>query len=284
MKKLIPLLIILFILFILFTNAAFVVNETQQVVVTEFGKPVRVVTDPGLNFKMPFIHKATILSKQILDYDSAPYNIYTSDKKTMKVDNYAKWRIVDPLTFIQSLRTESAAQARLDDMIYSILREELGKYTFTEIIRQERTNIMQTVTANVNRSMNEFGVELIDVRIKRADLPQENEQAVFNRMISERERMASRYLSEGDEESLKITSEADKRVAVVLARAYREAEEIKAEGDQEAAQIYNMAYDRDPEFYSFWVALNTLKETIGESTTLFIPHDSDLARYIFTIQ
>jgi modulator of FtsH protease HflC len=281
MKKLIPVLIILF---ILFTNAAFVVNETQQVVVTEFGKPVRVVTDPGLNFKMPFIHKATILSKQILDYDSAPYNIYTSDKKTMKVDNYAKWRIVDPLTFIQSLRTESAAQARLDDMIYSILREELGKYTFTEIIRQERTNIMQTVTANVNKAMNEFGVELIDVRIKRADLPQENEQAVFNRMISERERMASRYLSEGDEESLKITSEADKRVAVVLARAYREAEEIKAEGDQEAAQIYNRAYDRDPDFYKFWVALNTLKETIGESTTLFIPHDSDLARYIFTIQ
>ncbi|MDO9534753.1 MAG: protease modulator HflC [Bacillota bacterium] len=281
MKKIIPVLIILL---ILLANATFVVYATEQVVITEFGKPVRVVTEPGLNFKMPFIHKATVLSKQILDYDSAPYNIYTSDKKTMRVDNYAKWRIVDPLVFLQSLRTESAAQARLDDMIYSILREELGKYTFTDIIRKERTNIMQTVTTNVNKSMNEFGVELIDVRIKRADLPQENEQAVFNRMISERERMASRYLSEGDEESLKITSEADKRVAVVLARAYREAEEIKAEGDQEAAQIYNMAYDRDPDFYSFWIALNTLKETIGGSTTLFIPHDSDLARYIFTIQ
>ncbi|MDO9535467.1 MAG: protease modulator HflC [Bacillota bacterium] len=282
MKKFI--LPVLVILLILLANVTFVVYETQQVVITEFGKPVRVVTDPGLNFKMPFIHKATVLSKQILDYDSAPYNIYTSDKKTMKVDNYAKWRIIDPLTFLETLRTESAAQARLDDMIYSILREELGKYTFTDIIRQERTNIMQTVTTNVNKAMNEFGVELIDVRIKRADLPQENEQAVFNRMISERERMASRYLSEGDEESLKITSEADKRVAVVLARAYREAEEIKAEGDQEAAQIYNIAYDRDPDFYSFWVALNTIKETIGGSTTLFIPHDSDLARYIFTIE
>jgi modulator of FtsH protease HflC len=282
MKKMI--LPVLVILLLLVANATFVVYATEQVVVTEFGKPIRVVTEPGLNFKMPFIHKATVLSKQILDYDSAPYNIYTSDKKTMKVDNYAKWRIVDPLTFLESLRTESAAQARLDDMIYSILREELGKYTFTDIIRQERTNIMETVTTNVNKAMNEFGVELIDVRIKRADLPQENEQAVFNRMISERERMASRYLSEGDEESLKITSEADKRVAVVLARAYREAEEIKAEGDQEAAQIYNMAYDRDPDFYSFWIALNTIKETIGGSTTLFIPHDSDLARYIFTIE
>jgi modulator of FtsH protease HflC len=283
MKKtlIIPILVILL---VLLANAAFVVYETQQVVVTEFGKPVRVITSPGLNFKMPFIHKATVLPKQILDYDSAPYNIYTSDKKTMKVDNYAKWRIIDPLTFLQSLRTESAAQARLDDMIYSVLREELGKYTFTNIIRKERTNIMQTVTANVNRTMNEYGVEVLDVRIKRADLPQENEQAVFNRMVSERERMASRYLSEGDEESLKITSEADKRVAVLLARAYREAEEIRAEGDQEAAQIYNIAYDRDPGFYRFWVALNTIKETIGGSTTLFIPHDSDLAKYIFTIE
>ncbi len=279
-KALIPMLIILF---ILLANALFVVYETQQVVVTEFGKPVRVITDPGLNFKMPFMHKATVISKQILDYDSAPYNIYTSDKKTMKVDNYAKWRIIDPLTFLESLRTESAAQARLDDMIYSVLREELGKYSFTDIIRQERTNIMETVTANVNNTMNEFGVEVIDVRIKRADLPQENEQAVFNRMVSERERMASRYLSEGDEESLKITSEADKRVSVLLAGSYREAEEIKAEGDQEAAQIYNLAYDRDPEFYSFWVALNTIKETIGGSTTLFLPHDSELARYIFQI-
>ena len=282
MKKTV-IIVLLLILFILLPNIIFVVYETQQVVVTEFGKPIRVITEPGLNWKLPFMHKATVLSKQILDYDSAPYNIYTSDKKTMKVDNYAKWRIVDPLVFLQSLRTESAAQARLDDMIYSILREELGKYTFTDIIRKERTNIMQTVTTNVNRSMSEFGVEIIDVRIKRADLPVENEQAVFNRMISERERMASRYLSEGDEESLKITSEADKRVAVVLARAYREAEEIKAEGDQEAAQIYNMAYDRDPDFYKFWVALNTIRETIGESTTLFIPHDSDLARFIFKI-
>ncbi len=279
-KALIPTLIILI---ILLANVIFVVYETEQVVVTEFGKPVRVITNPGINFKMPFMHKATVLSKQILDYDSAPYNIYTSDKKTMKVDNYAKWRIVDPLNFLESLRTESAAQARLDDMIYSILREELGKYTFTSIIRQERTNIMHTVTTNVNMSMQEFGVEVIDVRIKRADLPQENEQAVFNRMVSERERMASRYLSEGDEESLKITSEADKRVAVVLARSYREAEEIKAEGDQEAAQIYNMAYDRDPEFYKFWVALNTIKETIGESTTLFLPHESDLARFMISI-
>ncbi len=283
MKRAIVILVLVLLL-ILSANVAFVVNETEQVVITEFGKPVRVITEPGLSFKMPFIHKINVLSKQILDYDSAPYNIYTSDKKTMKVDNYAKWRIIDPLIFLETLRTESAAQARLDDMIYSVLREELGKYTFTNIIKHERTNIMETVTATVNKTMNEFGVEVVDARIKRADLPQENEQAVFNRMISERERMASRYVSEGEEESLKITSEADTRVAVLLARAYREAEEIRAEGDQEAAQIYNLAYDRDFEFYRFWVALNTIKETIGDSTTLFIPHDSDLAKYMFVIE
>ncbi|MBS4026345.1 MAG: protease modulator HflC [Clostridia bacterium] len=268
----------------LLANSIYVVPETQQVVVTEFGKPVQVQTEPGLYLKKPFINKLNVFSTKALDYDSSPYNIYTADKKSLRVDNYAKWRIVDPLLFLQSLRTETSAQSRLDDIIYSILREELGRYDFVNIIRRDRSSIMEKVTHNANLAMQEYGIEIIDVRIKRADLPEENERAVFNRMISERERIASRYLSEGDEEALKITAEADRQVVELLAQAYREAEMVKAEGDQIAAQIYNKAYSKDPAFYQFYMALNTLKETMSGETTLFLPHDSDLAKYLLQIR
>jgi membrane protease subunit HflC len=283
MIKRFGLLIGIIVVFLL-ANSIYVVPETQQVVVTEFGKPVQVQTEPGLYFKKPFINKINVFSTKALDYDSSPYNIYTADKKSMRVDNYAKWRIVDPLLFLQSLRTETSAQSRLDDIIYSILREELGRHDFVNIIRKERTNIMKKVTINANLAMQEYGIEIIDVRIKRADLPEENERAVFNRMISERERIASRYLSEGDEEALKITAEADRQVVEMLAQAYREAEMIKAEGDQLAAQIYNKTYSKDPAFYQFYMALNTLKETMSGETTLFLPHDSDLAKYLLEIR
>ncbi|MDW7673306.1 MAG: protease modulator HflC [Bacillota bacterium] len=282
MKRISIVLALIFVF--LFLNSAYVVKETQQVVVTEFGKPVEERIEPGLYFKIPFVHKVNVFSKKALDYDSAPYNIYTADKKTMRVDNYAKWRIVKPTLFLESLLTETAAQSRLDDIIYSVLREELGRHDFVDIIRSERTSIMNKVTATSNRAMAEYGIEIIDVRIKRADLPEENEQAVFNRMISERERIASRYLSEGDEEALKIQADADREVVEILAQAYRQAEEIKAEGDQEAAQIYNRAYTKDPSFYQFYMALNTIKETIGRDSTLFLPHDSDLAKYLLQVR
>jgi len=283
MIKRFGLLIGIIVVFLL-ANSIYVVPETQQVVVTEFGKPVQVQTEPGLYLKKPFINKLNVFSTKALDYDSSPYNIYTADKKSLRVDNYAKWRIVDPLLFLQSLRTETSAQSRLDDIIYSILREELGRYDFVNIIRRDRSSIMEKVTHNANLAMQEYGIEIIDVRIKRADLPEENERAVFNRMISERERIASRYLSEGDEEALKITAEADRQVVELLAQAYREAEMVKAEGDQIAAQIYNKAYSKDPAFYQFYMALNTLKETMSGETTLFLPHDSDLAKYLLQIR
>jgi len=262
-------------------NSVFRVWETEQVVITKFGKPVKIVTDPGLHFRIPFIHKLRVFEKRLLDYDAASTEILTQDKKTLIVDNYAKWRIIDPLRLLQAVQNEFGAQRRLDDIIYSELRVELGRHKFHTIISEKRGEIMEVVTKKSDEKAREYGVEVIDVRIKRADLPQENENAIFARMEAERKRIANQYRSEGDEEALKIRAETDKQAVIILATAEKTAEETRGEGDAEATRVYAQAFNRNQKFYGLVRTLEAYENTIDSTTTIILSPDADFFKYFW---
>ena len=256
-------------------SAMFTVQETEQAVVIQFGNPQRSIYKAGLNFKLPWPFQEVIkYEKRLLEYDALPTNVITKDKKTLIVDNYARWRIVDPIKFLQTLVNENNAYSRLDDIIYSELRVELGKHDFTEIIAENRESIMEDVTRESNKKLGTYGIEVIDVRIKRVDLPQENENAVFGRMQAERKRQANKYRSEGEEEATKIRAQTDKEKEIILAEAYREAEETKGKGDARAIAIYAEAYNRDPDFYNFSRKLEAYKKTLKTKTSLILSPDN----------
>lgn len=260
----------------------FVVDIRQTAIVVQLGKPVRTITEPGLKFKIPFIQDVIRFDKRLLDYDSAPQDVVTRDKKTMVIDNFAKWRIVDPLVFYESFRTERVARARLDDIIYSELRVDLGQHDLSEIVSKTRSEIMLTVTKRANEKAIEYGIEIIDVRIKRADLPEQNEKAVFTRMQAERGREALRYRSEGNEEAQKIRSEAEKEKEILLAEAYKEQQRLMGEGDAKAFRIYAEAYGRDAEFFDFTRSMQAYKTVLGKGTKVVLTPDSEFFKYIQT--
>lgn len=262
-------------------NSVFRVWETEQVVITKFGKPVDTVTDPGLHFRIPFIHKLRVFEKRLLDYDAASTEILTQDKKTLIVDNYAKWRIIDPLRLLQAVQNEFGAQRRLDDIIYSELRVELGRHAFHTIISEKRGEIMEVVTKKSDEKAREYGVEVIDVRIKRADLPRENENAIFARMDAERKRIANQYRSEGDEEALKIRAETDKQAVIILATAEKTAEQTRGEGDAEATRVYAQAFNRNQKFYGLVRTLEAYENTIDSTTTIILSPDADFFKYFW---
>ncbi len=255
---------------ILAGTCVFVVDQTQQALVVQLGKPVGPVRGPGLHFKIPFVQEVIHFETRVLEFDASPTEILTADKKNLVVDNYAKWRIVDPLMFYQTVRNVPGALARLDDIIYSELRVELGIHTLVEILSETRAVLMDNVTRRTDRAVQDMGVRVLDVRIKRADLPVENERAVFGRMRAEREREAMRYRSEGMEQAQIIRSRADKERAVILAEAYRESQEISGKGDAEAVAIYAEAYSRGPEFYEFSRSLEAYRNSLKEDTTLVL--------------
>lgn len=273
--------IILLLIIIIGAGASlFTVDETQTTIVTQFGRYIRSVTEPGLYFKIPFIQTVHYFDNRILEYDASPAEILTKDKKNLVLDNYARWRIVDPLIFYQSVRTEVGAQARLDDIVYADLREELARHNLSEIIDIRREAIMDVVSKKSAKKAKQYGIEIIDVRIKRADLPREVEESVFARMRAERERIAKKYRSEGQEEVSKIRAKTDKEKVIILADAYKEAQKIRGEGDAEAVKIYAQAFQKDPGFYDFLRTLETYKKTIDRETTLVMGSDSELLRYI----
>ena len=258
----------------------FTVDQTQQAIILELQKPKRVITDPGLHFRVPFILHVKSFERRLLQYDAAPSEAITQDKKNLIVDNYSRWRIVDPLKFLTSVRTEGRAQSRLDDIIYSNIRQELGRYTLTQIVSVERAEIMKRVTELSNQQAAEYGIEIVDVRIKRADLPDENENAVFGRMQAERQRQAKQYRSEGEEEAQKIRAEAEREKEVILAEAYREAQILRGTGDAEAARIYARAYNRDPAFFALVRSLESYKKTLPANTTILLDPNSEYFRYL----
>ncbi|WP_319370161.1 protease modulator HflC [uncultured Ilyobacter sp.] len=258
--------VVLILIVIVFTSSVFQVSEIQKAVVLRFGKPVGAgITTSGLKFKVPFIDNVVYFDKRLLDYDAEPKDLITKDKKNIVIDNYARWRIIDPLLFLQTVQDEKGAQARLDDIIYSEIRERLGQYTFLEIIAFKRDEIMEIVTRESWEKTKKLGIEIVDVRIKRAELPKENEENVYRRMEAERHQQAKKYRAEGQEKALEITSQADKEKTVILAEAYEKSESIKGEGDAKALEIYADAYNRDPEFYKFTRTLSAYDTILSGS-------------------
>ena len=259
----------------------FTVNDVEQAVVTQFGEPIRVISEPGIYYKMPEpIQKTTKFDRWLLDYDSNPEPIYTKDKKILVLDNYARWRIADPLVFMRALRTKAEGLARLDDIIYSEVRKELGQHTLSEIVSENREALMLLVTQRSDEAARSYGIEVLDVRIKRADLPPENEAAVFNRMRAERAREAKTYRSEGEEQALTIRAETDLEASRILAEAEEEAQRIRGQGDAEALRIYAEAYTGASKFYEFTRTLEAYEKALNEKTHIVLPADGDFFKLL----
>jgi len=279
-KQLISLIIIIAIIVVALASSMFTVDETEQAIVTQLGKYVREVKEPGLHFKIPFIQKEHKFEARVLEYDAAAAKIITDDKKSLVIDNYARWKIVEPLKFYQTVGSKSGAQSRLDDIVFSEIREELARHTLTEIVSVNREQIMDKVAVQCDQKAADYGIKVIDVRIKRADLSQENTHSVFNRMRAERERIAKKYRSEGEEEAVKIKAQTDKDKTIILAESYKLAEKLKGDGDAEALRIYAQAYEKDPEFYSFVRTLEAYVNSLGKETTIILPDDSEFFKYL----
>jgi modulator of FtsH protease HflC len=277
---LIALVVVVIGLFLLGASPLFVVDITQNAIVVQLGKPVRNLTEPGLYTKIPFFEEVTYFDKRLLDYDSEPQDVITQDKKTLLLDNFAKWRITDPLKVYQNFQSQRGALQRLHDIIYSELRVELGRHDLAEIVSTTRAELMQVVTQRSHEKASAYGIELLDVRIKRADLPEQNEKAVFARMQAERERQAKQYRAEGAEEAQKIRSEAEKDREIIVAQAYKEAEELRGSGDAKAFKVYADAYRQDPKFFEFTRSMEAYKKAFKEKSTLVMSPDSEFFRYL----
>jgi len=258
----------------------FVVDLTETAIVVALGKPVRTITEPGLKFKIPFYHQVTFFDKRYLDYDAPARDVITSDKKSMVIDNFAKWRIVDPLKVFQAFQTQRGALQRLDDIVYSELRVELGRHELPEIVSANRSLIMKLVSDRANEKASVYGLEVLDVRIKRADLPEQNEKAIFQRMQAERERQAKGYRAEGEEEAQKIRSEAEKDKTIISAEAYRTSQELRGAGEAKAYKTYADAYKQGPEFFEFVRTMEAYKKVFAKDTTMVLTPDSEFLKYL----
>lgn len=264
------------------SSSLYLVKEGEYKVVLKFGEAVRVVPTPGLHFKIPFVENVSKLPKYQMTYESNPTSILTKDKKPIIVDNYTVWRIDSPQKFLKTAQTVGVGVQRIDEAVYNSVRRKLSEINYDNIISEntERGNINDDITNDVSAALTNYGIEIIDVRIKRTDLPEGNKQSVYNRMISDRQSIAARYLSEGDEESRKITSKADRTAVELLAQAEADAKKIVAQGEQQAAQIYNEAYGKDPEFYSFYRTLQSYVTTLKNEPVILLPIESPYTRIL----
>lgn len=273
---------ILAISLILGSQAAYVIREGQQGVVFQFGEPVRVVKDAGLYFKIPLVQDLVLFDKRVLGTASPTAEYLTLDKKRLLVDHVSRWQITDPLLFYRTVRTETAAAARLDQVIAGRLREDIARHDFIDIVREKREAIMGTVTEGAQAAASSFGITLLDVRIQRIDLPTEVQTSVFDRMKAERERIAKRYRAEGEERALQITAAADKQREIILATAYEQSQILRGEGDAQAALVAAEAFGQDIEFYGFTRRLQVYESVIGDRSTVVLPPNADLLKYLST--
>ena len=258
----------------------FTVHITQSAVLLELQKPKEIITEPGLYFKIPFIQKIRYFSKQLLDNDSPPAEVITRDKKNLLIDNFSLWRITDPLKFLETVRSVNGARARLDDIVYSELRVEIGTHDLHAAVTESRETIMAKITKEANVKAAEYGIELADVRIKRIDLPPEIANSIFNRMRTERERIAKEYRSEGNEESTKIRATTDKEKTILIAEAYKQEQTVRGEGDAKAIKIYADALQKDPKFYAFIRSMEAYKTSLKNDTTILMTEDSDFLKFL----
>ena len=265
---------------IILSSAMFTVHMTQSVIVLELSKPKEIITEPGLYFKIPFLQQVKYFPNQLLDNDSLPAEVITKDKKNLLIDNFTMFRISDPLKFLETVRGEQGARARLDDIIYSELRVEIGNHNLIDIVTETRDVIMAKVTKETNIKAAEYGLEVVEVRIKRTDLPPEIASSIFNRMRTERERIAMEYRSEGKEEATKIRAETDKEKTILVAEAYKQEQSIRGEGDGMSTKIYADAFSKDPKFYSFMRSMEAYKSSLNTDTTLLMSEDSDFLGFL----
>jgi membrane protease subunit HflC len=268
--------------------AMFIVHVNEQAVVLQFGSPQQVINQPGskfgpgLYYRIPFVQSVHYFDKRILDLDSPPFEVTALDQKRLKVDSFARYRIVDPLLFYQSVSTEGGARERLKNILESALRRVLGNASFQEIVRDRREDLMKRIAKQVNEEGKEFGLEVVDVRIKRADLPEQNQKNVFARMSAERQKEAAEIRAEGTAGSYKIKADADRQVTVIKAEATKESERLRGEGDAERNRIFADAYNRDPDFFGFWRSMQAYEAGMkgGDADTrMILSPDSEFFKY-----
>ncbi|PLV57196.1 protease modulator HflC [Thermotoga sp. SG1] len=263
---------------ILLFSSFYVLDQTQQAVVLRFGKIVSVETEPGLHFKQPFVDNVARFDKRILLYDIEPEKIIATDKKTLVIDTYVLWRIKDPETFIKSLKSVKLALPRIDDVVYSHVRNIFAKVNFDEIISEKREDLLKEVTELSREDLKDFGIEVVDVRVKHADLPAENEKAVYDRMKAERYSIAAQIRAEGEKEARKIRAEADKTAKILLAEAQSKAEQIKGTGEASAVKIYAEVFSKDKDFYEFWRTMEVYRSV--EGGVLIVGDELDALKYL----
>lgn len=279
-KKIIIAIVLLIVIVIVLAGSLFTVDETEQAIITQLGEYIRDVNEPGLHFKVPFLQSTNKFEDRVLEYDAAAAPIITSDKKHLDIDNYARWRITDPLKFYKTVRNVDGAQEKLDDIVFSEIRAELARHTLTEIVSINREEILEKVHRQCAQKAEEYGINVIDVRIKRADLPAEVAHSVYARMNAERQRIAKKYRSEGEEEAVKIRAATDKEKTILLAESYRKAEKLRGEGDGEAIRVYAEAFEKDPEFFAFVRTLEAYKKSLSSGTTIVLPSDSEFFQFL----
>lgn len=260
-------------------SSFFIVDERELAIVLQFGEWKRSVEHPGLQFKVPFVQTVVRMESRIVSSDTPPAEYLTLDKKRLVADPVTRWRIVKPLEFFQRVNDEVGARARIDAIVNSEMRRELAGRNFGEIIGNARDPLMQRVTEEARKKTADFGIYVVDIRIKRADLPKAVQESVFQRMRAERDRVAKRYRSEGAEEAAKIRADTDKEKTILLAQAYEASQRLRGDGDAESIKIYADAFNVDPEFYAFMRSLESYEKSIGSDSTLVLSTGSDLFRY-----
>ncbi len=272
-------------IFVISFFSIFVVKEVNQAIVLQFGDPKRIILKPGLNFKIPFIQNVVFLDKRILNLDTPPEEVIASDQKRLIVDAFARFQIIDPLKFYISVGNERVARSRLSTIINSRIRSVLGTQRLQTLLSEDRTKQMSLIQEGVNTEAEKFGIKIVDVRIKRADLPQANSDAIFRRMQTEREREAKEFRARGAEMAVTITSTADKEVTVILADAEKQSQIMKGEGDGQRNKIFADAFGKDPEFFAFYRAMQAYeKALIGGDTSLILSPDSEFFKFFGNIK
>lgn len=294
----------IFVVLIFLNSVTYTIPEAYQVVITQFGEPIRVVKEPGLHFKKPIVHQVNYFEKRLLEWDGRPTQMPTLDKRYIWVDTFARWKIEDPLKFFQTVRNEVSAQARLDDIVNSSVRNQISNHNLIEAIRSSnrpmltmiriegeklaevpkiekgRNEITRLILEEATPSALKYGIKLVDIRIKRINYVEEVRKAVYQRMIAERKRIAAKYRSEGEGEMMEIQGKKEREEKTILSEAYRKAQEIKGTADAKAIEIYAAAYSKDPEFYSFSRTLETYEQSLGKGSVIIFSTDGDYFKYL----
>lgn len=274
-------LVIVIIVAIVAYSGLFIVNQTQQALVLRFGNPVRVATEPGIYAKIPLIDNVVMLDKRLLDIDSPPIEVIARDRKRLVMDAFGRYKIVDPLLFYQAAGSIPVAESRLAVILNSAIRGAAGQMDFSSIVREGRARLMQQITEQVQREGQRLGVDVVDVRIRRADLPPENSQAVYQRMQTERQREATDIRAQGEQAAKTIRAQADRQATVIVAEANQRADEIKGDGDAERNRIFAAAFEQDPDFFSFYRSMQAYQDGMKSGTTrMVISPTSPFFRYL----